>query len=357
MKHQFQTIVEENYNFGQIQGIRLSTVGDNSRSCIIQCKQGSNDAVYYCKQHHPNKTEADLQSEHAFMCYFQARAQGKLESTVPVPTRQGQEWVRAAFQGREYYYAVYQCLSGKEPYSWWHNEVSENAFVSSSEAAAWFHSFSYGFESQKREVSLDAQMEEWKKELQTWLPTMQGDRHRKLFYEYCTRNLDFLLQTLQWCKERYRMTADQLPRCIIHGDLNPGNMKYDQDDHVCGIFDFDWVQKSIRLYDVAWMGHQMLSSWRPETFAELDLARYRRFLQLYNRTMQASGCPAGQLTQQEINFLPVMTALICVKIIRDLVSYLYLDPQDNTFEWLLGAWKHIKLIEFCKEHEEQFQIL
>lgn len=356
IEKKFREVFNEHYALGSIKSIKISEVGDNSKSCVIVYEKDGKQADCYLKQHHPTMTPDKLLLQHRFMKFFKSKAgESGLDCAVPIETVSGEEWIRSEYDGIDYYYACYTCLHGEEPYSWWHNEISDNGYRSTSRSMGIFHAVSYDFETENEVTPIKDLLDEWINEMNTWLPEMKGNTHLKLFYDYLMRQWGNIIDTAEWCTKEAEKFEDQLKVCLIHQDYNPQNCKYDESDNVTAVFDFDWIAKGYRIYDIAWLGHQMLSSWRPENFADMSMKRFYGFLKIYDETMIEYGCPIGPLTQTEREAIPVMLAAISIKIIRDFVEFLHLDPEDNTFEWLLGAWKHFRLIEICRDEYSYFK--
>lgn len=356
LEKKFRDVFEENYALGSFRSIKISEVGDNSKSCVISYEKDGRQMDCYLKQHHPSMTPEKLSLQHSFMKYFKANAgEGVLDCAVPVKTISGEEWVRSEFGGIDYYYACYTYLHGKEPYSWWHNEISDNGYRSTSRSLGLFHAICYDFKIENDVVTIKEQLEGWIGEMEAWLPEMKGNKHLELFYDYVMRKWDYILDTAKWCEREAEKFEDQLKVCLIHQDYNPQNCKYDENDNVIAVFDFDWISRGYRVYDVAWLGHQMFSSWRPENFAHMSMKKFYDFLNIYDEAIVEYGCPIGVMTQTEREAIPVMLAVISIKIIRDFVEFLHLDPEDNAFEWLLGACKHIRLIEICRDEYSYFR--
>ena len=40
-----------------------------------------------------------------------------------------------------------------------------------------------------------------------------------------------------------------MPVCPLQCDFHPGNVKYDRNGYVTGIYDFDWAKMDIRLFE------------------------------------------------------------------------------------------------------------
>jgi Ser/Thr protein kinase RdoA (MazF antagonist) len=174
---------------------------------------------------------------------------------------------------------------------------------------------------------------------------MKGDSHRRKLYDYCTSQWEYITKRLDFAEAELKKYMDKLPVCIIHEDINPSNLMFDENDKVAAIFDFDWVTEGYRIYDVAWMCHQVVSSWKEDSFGYMKLDQVKKFLSIYNNTIKSLNCNLGPLTDEERHFFPAMMILSCMKINFDFISYMYDDPNGDTFKWYLYVWKHFKIIK------------
>jgi len=83
-----------------------------------------------------------------------------------------------------------------------------------------------------------------------------------------------------------------LPKTIIHGDWNPWNQLYNENNEVCSFMDFDTLERGERVFDVAYALYFFLIQQRNEMVASEFLKGY------------------GSLTAQEIHVLPFLIAKI-----------------------------------------------
>ncbi|MDF2856114.1 MAG: putative homoserine kinase type (protein kinase fold)-like protein [Neobacillus sp.] len=86
--------------------------------------------------------------------------------------------------------------------------------------------------------------------------------------------------------------TSKLPQTIIHGDWNPYNQLYNENDEVCCFMDFDTLQRGVRVFDVAYALYFFLIQQCDENVS-------LQFLKGY-----------GGLTKQEIHLLPYLIAKI-----------------------------------------------
>jgi Ser/Thr protein kinase RdoA (MazF antagonist) len=109
----------------------------------------------------------------------------------------------------------------------------------------------------------------------------------------------------------------KLPQTIIHGDWNPSNQLYNENDEVCSFMDFDALQRGIRIFDVAYALYFFLIQQCNENVSSQFLKGY------------------GGLTKQEILLLPYLIAKI------GLYFGIWVDYGDFRFERNLDQLKWV----------------
>jgi len=123
---------------------------------------------------------------------------------------------------------------------------------------------------------------------------------------------------------------NKLPRTIIHGDWNPSNQLYNENNKVCRFMDFDTLQRGIRIFDIAYALYFFLIQRRNEKVSSEFLKGY------------------GGLTREEILLLPYLIAKI------GLYFGILIDYEEFTFErnldqlkWVISEQGRHTLQEFC----------
>jgi Ser/Thr protein kinase RdoA (MazF antagonist) len=358
LTEKMREIIITHYDLGKITAIEKAKLGDTNKSFIVTCEKEGKETKYCARQYHYSKQEPEITYEHAFDLYFSGRVKGEVLSPLPIKTKKGTTWVRLEFEGSENYYTVFSFIQGLEPYGWEYNEVSETAFVSIVEAMAKFHIWAQGFVKPKGSGRMEPPLLEfidtWSRTIPQWVDSMKGDSHRRKLYEYCVSQWDYIAEKIEFAKKEYLKYKDGLTQCIIHEDINPSNLMFDKDDHVSAIFDFDWVTDGVRIYDVAWLAFNLMSSWREDSFGEMPIEKTKRFLSVYNNKMKTLDGFPGVLTKEERLFFPSMIILGCVKINYDFISYMIDNPKGDTFKWYVYVWKFFNLIRFVDKHFDEF---
>lgn len=352
-------IIQKEYDFGQVKSLSKEMIGDTNKNFIAVCEKDDNECEWFIKQYENAKTQNEIIYEHAFMHYFNKRADGRIQSPIVIPNKHGETWVYNKWNGNMNYYAVFDMMKGLQTYSWINNQLSETAFISCSESTAKFHSWAYGFISPDGIIpntpNIQDQLDIWYKEIQFFLQNIKGKSFCRLFYDYWDRNLDDLKKQVMFCKKEFGRYNQKLPKCIIHGDLNPSNMMFDEKDHVTHIFDFEWVHENIRIYDIAWVAHQTLSSWDESHLGQMSLEKLCSFLSIYNKTIVNLNGTLSPLTLEESEIFPISIIAVCIKIVRDFISYIYYEPDKNVVKWYFASIKYIYIMHFCNSNYCEIQ--
>jgi Ser/Thr protein kinase RdoA (MazF antagonist) len=124
--------------------------------------------------------------------------------------------------------------------------------------------------------------------------------------------------------------TSHLPMTIIHGDWNPWNQLYKENNEVRCFMDFDTLQRGERVFDVAYALYFFLIQHQNEFLG-------KEFLKGY-------GC----LTQQEISILPILIAKI------GLFFGIFVEYGDFQFarnksrlEWVISEQGRMTIQGFC----------
>jgi Ser/Thr protein kinase RdoA (MazF antagonist) len=338
-------MVQKYWNVWQVFHVAYLSNGVTNLNFKVVCEVEGSPRTYALKRYEARTTPYMIKFEHAFMNHVQRKSNGM--TTVPITNRCGMTYVRLADDDKEYYWALFSFLPGKDKYTWIFNDVSDTAVYSSGEALAKFHYWGYDFAPPQcggKTTALE-RLNEMLDEMENRICELEkAERHRK-FTTYFLQNKDFLYEQIAICKEKYHVYETMLPECFIHQDINPGNMMFDENDAVCAIFDLDWVAKGKRLYDVAWMGHQMLASWKEEILGHIDFNKLAMYIQSYNKTSEVNADVLGKLTEAEIEFYPYMTLITELTVVRDFVDLVYTNRDNNDIQYYFYLYRYICIIQ------------
>lgn len=350
-------LLDREYNLGNVEDVIHIKAGDTNDSFFAICNKDGEEKKWYVRQYCAAEEERDIVYEHAFEKYFFSRTSDDIQKLLPVPRKDGKTWSVESCNGADNYYAVFNTISGREPYSWEYNDLSDNAFVSCAEITAKFQAWAYGFMapegSGRREPPLFEQFKVWRKDIPEYFAIKKADKNFKRFTDYYEHEIPFILDTIDFCEKELEIYKDDLKKCINHKDLNPGNVMFDENDQINAIFDMDWVNEDYRLYDISWMCYQIIASWDVNSWGEVPIHKIKEFIDIYNKTIEEMECPLGKMTPQEVQFLPVMMIIGCVKVVMDFTCYE--EHSHDVHRMFLNTWRFVSSIHFMRDYLEDIQ--
>lgn len=352
-----QQLLIENYDLGEVKQVTDIKAGDTNKSFLAFCRKDGVEKIWYVRQYNAAAEERDIIYEHAFEGYFNNNVNGEIQTLIPVSGKHEKTCVHAECDGQFNYYAVFNTVQGLEPYSWEYNDLPDAAIDSCARIVAKFQAWGYGFEgpegSGRREPPLEEQFQIWKKDLPYYLREKRKDKRFKRFTDYFEGEVEFLLETIDFCENELKQYKSGLQKCINHKDLNPGNVMFDENDKICAVFDMDWINEDYRLYDIAWMGYQAIASWDVHTWGEVPIQKVGRFISIYNKIMEERNCPMGILSKEEVQFLPTMMIIGAVKVITDFTCYE--DHSEEVHRMFVNTWRFVCSVHFMMDHIEEMR--
>ena len=351
-------LLQQNYDLGKIEAVEQIKAGDTNNSFFAFAQRDGQTKKWYVRQYNPAEQEGDITYEHAFERYYAERVNGAMQTMVPVENNTGKTWLYEEFEGQYNFYAVFNVISGLEPYSWEYNRMPAEAVDSCARVCARFQSWAYGFlppeGGNRREPPLEELFQVWQTDLPAALEEKKkNEKVFRRFTDYFEGEVPYLLESIAFCAEELKKSKDQLKKCICHKDLNPGNVMFDEENHITAVFDLDWVNTDYRLYDIGWMGYQVLASWDTNHWGDVAVDKIKNFVALYDQTMEETGSSLGKLTQAEKEFLPVMMIIGIIKVIMDFSCY-----EDHTHEvhrMFVNTWRFTQSVHFMREHLDEIR--
>lgn len=349
-------LLNENYELGEVESVKYIKAGDTNNSFFAFIKDpGNGETVkWYVRQYNSAEEERDVIYEHAFEKYYNKNVNGEIQTMTPVETKSGKTWVQAEYNGNSNIYAVFNVMNGIEPYSWEYNDMPQEARDACFDITAKFQAWGYGFEPpegvERREPPLETLFEVWKKDLPSYYEEKKKDPNFKRFTDYFGKEIPFLIDTIDFCEAELNKYRKDLKHCINHKDLNPGNVMFDEQDHIVAIFDMDWVNTDYRLYDIAWMGYQVIASWDTDKWGDVPIGQLDRFIERYNRIMVERNCPMGPLNESELAFLPTMMIIGAIKVVVDFSCYE--DHYNEVHRMFVNTWRFMSSIHQLREYVE-----
>ena len=348
-------LLEENYELGNNVKVEPIKAGDTNNSFFAYADKDGKNVKWYVRQYNPAEQEQDIIFEHALEKYYDKNVNGEIQTMLPKETKDGKTWVVAKFNDQDNFYAVFNVISGLEPYSWEYNDMDDKAMDSCAAIVAKFQSWCYGFVgpegSGRREAPLAEQFANWRVDLPNAIEEKKKNKVFKRYSDYLETQADLLMDHTDFCEKQLKKYESKLKKCINHKDLNPGNVMFDENDNVIAVFDLDWANTDYRVYDLAWMAYQAIASWNPKKWGDVPFDKLQRFIDVYNAEMIKRNCPLGPLTKDEEEFLPAMMMIGAMKVIMDFACYE--EHAHDVHRVLVNTSRFIESVNIMRRHIEE----
>ncbi|MDF2546531.1 MAG: putative homoserine kinase type (protein kinase fold)-like protein [Anaerosolibacter sp.] len=129
----------------------------------------------------------------------------------------------------------------------------------------------------------------------------------------------------------------ELPHTVIHGDWHERNQLFTKEGTVCCVFDFDYIQRKERLFDIAYALWNFLNRSQMKIFAE-------PFMQGYG-LLEEQEIAALQLAIARVSFFFLCTASLNEKPINEMDRQL--REQVPFLEYILSKDGQKRIGELC----------
>jgi len=358
-ENRIKEILESLYDIGLVIDVAELFGGEVNRNYKAVTKLNGEEKQWFIRRYEPGRQIEEVLYEYYLLLHFKNK---NFDLTpVPVAAKDGSECVREKFGEDENYFLVTEFLAGDNTYQWERNNVSEKACESAARSLARFHTaaadFDPGENVKVREPVISVQLRGYGASIRKSHEAIRnmGGQEKEgaddIFIRYLDSKepyLDTILPALQKIFER----EDELYKTVAHTDPHPGNFKY-LDDEVVGIFDFDWVKKDVRLYDLAIGAMFFCCSWESHKNGEADLPLLELFLSSYTDEITKQGSVVPAITDYEAEVFAKMMAIGSLYVVNFSLKRCANEKGMNLFLSLFYTQHQMRCVEWILEHEEQ----
>lgn len=302
-------LIEENYDLGTVVEVFKMYGGEINLSYGFVVEKDGTKEQYFLRKYNRFAGENRIRFEHDFLTFL--REQGMDEVAAIIKTQDGETFVKNDEMDKSYFYAVYSFLEGKDLYRWWDDFVPVDGCYKIGKECARFH-----YNSAKYDTSRFASEEPGVYYvIKDFIPKFReyaaGD-YSGIYHDTFTGNIDEIVQWIEDIhKELTPEEVEALPKVTVNGDLHQGNMKYDEDHNVVGLFDFDWVKTDTRLFEVAGVVHYLVLSWQANDDGEINWEKVDAFMKGYQETLrELGGFPP--MNEAEAKAFPYFMEMVCI---------------------------------------------
>ncbi len=343
---QIQTIIEKQYDLGELTRIKEILGGYCNRSYAVWVGIQGQSKKIFMREYNPNIVESEIRFEHALLNHL--RQNGLDIVSGVIPCRDGSTFVKTSIQGQKAtYWGLFEFLEGEDPYTWIKTDLTDAEFVSAAEILARLHHAGRDFI--KPEGADRAQPR-----IMEFIPTFKNtfsSYARKAGHRRCDRlfkaNKDRIFSVIDGCMTAEKNYAGML-QVPVHCDYHPGNLKYKNETGV-GLFDFDWAKIDYRVFDVALALVYFTSEWNGSAAGSLRMDKFALFLKSYNAQCALLDGIEPLTQKEQENLIPMLAAGNLYVLNWDLMDFYETENADDD-EYYTYIEHNIFLMKWTEDH-------
>ena len=301
-------IVESDYGLGKTVEIFRMYGGQINISYGFVAEKDGKQTQYFMRKYNRFADENLIMLEHDFLKFLKDNGLNMVPEVIR--TSAGTTYVKREELGKSYFWAIYEFLEGEDWYRWFDDTTPVDVCYKIGVAVAKFHSLSSQYDC--KFVSNEPTLHEMMTEFKTILPDFAKMQYNSIYHQTYCNNLDEILKAIDTIlTEITGETVKALPKVTVNGDLHQGNIKYDSEGNVVGLFDFDWVKTDARLNEIAgWMLY-MVTSWQDHNDGEIYMDKMKAAMEGYQKTLKEIG-QFPPLSETEAKALPYYIQMCCI---------------------------------------------
>lgn len=351
ISQQIIEVVENYYNLGKVTDVYEIFGGYINRSFGIYVEKNGEQYNWFLRKYSKGKQIKEILLEHNLLLH--ARKNGFSYGACPIKANDGKTFVKlteGVGEGSlDWYFAVYDFLTGDEKYNWVENELTREEFTSAGEVIASFHNAVKDYDplgNERNELPILDLLPTLPKQFKEWL-AMDIDN---VFHKYFADNIDRIEAVIAMLAVPAEDRA-KLPVNALQCDVHPGNMKY-ADNKVVSVFDFDWAKVDLRVFELGLGLVYFCSSWKGELDGVLHLDRCEAFLQGYNNKLGELG-DLSPLNETEKKYFPEMLNAGNIYLILWCTRAYYNDLTLNPYEYFVYLQHQVKCMNWVDRHRKE----
>lgn len=327
---QLKDIISKNYAIGDLINYEQIHLGSVNKSFIIKTAAKGKKEKYFLRKYKFGKNEDEIEFEHSIIKHLKKKRFDLVAGLIH--TRDRKTFVNQ-YNDRNYFYAVFEILTGEDRYSWVNPDCSKKDLKNAAFVLARFHNMIFDLEPDQKRCE---------PKIIDFLPVIAqnissyAEKIRKTQFNICLReNLKTILSTIEQTLYAFDFGIQgceykDLAHMVIHCDFHPGNLKF-QNNAITGLFDFDWSKVDARCFDVALAIIYFCTVWKGKAGSRLHMAKTAVFFHAYQK---ASATGIGPLSDKELKYLPYMIKASNIYVMNWVIQDYYdrkneIDPCIN----------------------------
>lgn len=302
-------IIETHYDLGKVVEVFKMYGGQINLSYGFVAEKDGVQTQYFLRKYNRFADENRINFEHDFLTFLKTNGLDIIPAVIK--TKEGSTFIQNQELDKAYFYAVYEFLEGKDRYRWFEDTTPPDVCYKIGVAVAKFHNLSSKYDTSRyavEEPGVYYMMDEFK----TRFTEFSKLPFNSIYHQTFCSNLDEVMAAMDNILTSIDpKTIESLPKVTVNGDLHQGNMKYDEDGNVVGLFDFDWIKTDTRLFEVAGLLLYLVTSWQAANDGEIYLEKLSATMEGYQRTLRECDNLAP-LNATEAKLLPYFLQMCCI---------------------------------------------
>jgi homoserine kinase type II len=340
MEDHLAVILSENYDIGELAGVKKLDRGYVNVSYEIETRKNGKKTKYFLRRYKKGIREEEVRFEHSIVKHLMKK-HFDLAADI-IFKKDGGSYVKEVMKknGEERYFAIFQYLEGEDKYTWDNPACSMKELQDSARVLARYHDAVSDLKPEGRR---------YESTINELLPTLSGNlmKYAKRtgntkFDNYFLNHLDYIHGVIDHTREQMAgIDYSRLPLVAAHCDFHPGNLKY-KGKKAVGVFDFDWSKIDVRCFDVGLALTYFCTNWEGKRDGEVFVDRMSAFLRSYQEEIKK--LPSlGAFDENEIHYLPLMIKASNLYVLNwDLDDY-YIK-KSNPFEYLIYLQHNVRVM-------------
>ena len=326
-------MIETFYDLGKVIEVFKMAGGEINQSFGFVAEKDGVKTQYFLRKYNRFADENVIELEHDFLGFLKENGLEIIPGIMP--NKEGKTYIQNEELGNTFFYAVYEFLDGEDHYRWFHDTVTPDVCYNIGKTTGEFHRIaSYYDTSQHRrqEPGVYFMMDEFKSRFTEWASRDVDS----IFHRTFCHNLEEIMETIDRIQtELSPEFVESLPKVTVNGDLHQGNMKYDSEGNVVGLFDFDWVKTDTRLFEIAGVLFYLTASWQDHNDGEPDMIKAEAFIKGYQEVLHNSSGKIDALNEEEARALPFFLEMVCIYNVVNWTAQDHYQIYDriNVFEY------------------------
>ena len=360
MSNEIREVIEGNYSLGKVIEITEIFGGYTSRAFKVVLEKGGERKNWFFRKYMKPKPESEVLFEHNLLLH--ARKNGFPMGAVPIAANDGKTCVSLTQNEsglpRQYYFAVYEFLTGEEPYDWINNDMPRESYLGVARIVAAFHSSVCDFDPEGRNGAEPPILEFIKalpEKFRFYYDGYGKAGVKNCFTDYLRSQLDYLSSVANQL-DFDASVVKKLPIIPIQCDVHPGNFKFTGDE-CTGIFDFEAAKMDIRLFELALGVFNCFSSWTAESDGAIRLDNAEEFLRAYNAKLKDQKSELPPLCETEKQYFCEALQLSNMYMVQWCARVYYTDMSQNHFEYLYYLNHMIRSIHWVEENKAEISAM